>query len=227
MSPPDLLELPVVQALPPSARARVAADASIRNYRDTEVIFEQGTPADGVFALLTGGLRFSRALPSGDSVIIAFLDPYHWFGTISIIRNEARNLRCAAVGPTDLLFLPRATFEELLATDLPFCNEVLRWTAQMQQLTVRRYYDVMSLPLRALLAKQLIKLADAHGEPAPEGVRIGVRLSQEELAMLVGATRQRVNQLLRQWQREGVVSVDYRTITLRDIDTLRLQARGL
>jgi CRP-like cAMP-binding protein len=98
------------------------------------------------------------------------------------------------------------------------CDRLRRTSVALEELAL------FELPVR--LARVLVQLADAYGRPSVEGTRIGLRLSQRDLATLVASSRESVNKQLRAWQKLGVLDMDGGHIVLREPDTLhRMLAR--
>ncbi len=108
---------------------------------------------------------------------------------------------------------------EVAARLIAVLCERVRWVSQS-------YEDALFMDLPAHLAKRLLLLAETHGEPAEDtaggtGTRIEFPLSQQELAKMVGVSRESVNKLLRAWQSEGLVALDHSHLTILDEDRLR------
>jgi CRP-like cAMP-binding protein len=91
-----------------------------------------------------------------------------------------------------------------------------------------RMEDAVLLPLSARLARQLLRLAGTYGTRTPlGGTRVEMQLPQQRLGELIGGTRESVNKLMRQWIQDGLITVDRRDITLRDVDGLRAIAEQI
>ncbi|MDO4591827.1 MAG: Crp/Fnr family transcriptional regulator, partial [Comamonadaceae bacterium] len=137
--------------------------------------------------------------------------------------GDRRTHDAYAHGPTTLLCVAKADFKRILATHTEF-YEAMLWLAARR---IRQLYglveDLNTLPLRARLAKQLLHLARSYGIPSlanGEEVRIGLQLAQEELAQLLGASRQRVNQELKGMEREEIIRIEPGGLVVRNRDAL-------
>ncbi|HXD08391.1 MAG TPA: Crp/Fnr family transcriptional regulator, partial [Burkholderiaceae bacterium] len=114
-----------------------------------------------------------------------------------------------AHGETTLLCVRKADFKELLAQHVELYDALLRLQCRRLRLMFDAIEDLNTRPLAARLAKQILLLARSYGQEESDGItRIGLQLAQEDLAQLLGASRQRVNQELKSFEREGAVRVE-------------------
>ncbi|TXI66554.1 MAG: Crp/Fnr family transcriptional regulator, partial [Limnohabitans sp.] len=142
---------------------------------------------------------------------------------VSIFDGERRTHDCYAHGETTILNVARADFRKILSQHSEFYEALLR----LQSRRIRQLYglveDLNTLPLRARLAKQLNHLVRSYGTPSlsdAKAIRISLQLAQEELAQLLGASRQRVNQELKQMEREQVIRIEPGGLVVLDRDGL-------
>ncbi len=113
-----------------------------------------------------------------------------------------------AHGATTLLVVRKPAFKELLAAHVELYDALLRLNCRRLRLMFDQFEDLNTRPLQARLAKQVLLLAKSYGIAQGEEIRIGLALAQEDLAHLLGASRQRVNQELKGFEREGAVRVE-------------------
>ena len=139
------------------------------------------------------------------------MEPGIWFGDVAIFDGDQRTHDCYAHGDTTTLNVAKADFRKILSQHSEFYEALLR----LQSRRIRQLYglveDLNTLPLRARLAKQLNHLVRSYGVPClsqPDAIRISLQLAQEELAQLLGASRQRVNQELKQMEREALIRIE-------------------
>lgn len=179
--------------------------------------------AGGVVCVCQGAVRVSSTSITGKQITLTYVEPGIWFGDTSIFDGDRRTHDAYAHGATTLLCVAKADFKRILATHTEF-YEAMLWLAARR---IRQLYglveDLNTLPLRARLAKQLLHLARSYGIPSlanGEEIRIGLQLAQEELAQLLGASRQRVNQELKGMEREGAIRIEPGGLVVRDRDAL-------
>lgn len=124
------------------------------------------------------------------------------------MRLQQRTHDAYAHGDTTLLCVRKADFRALLQTHSELYDALLRLNCRRLRLMFDMIEDLNTRPLGARLAKQVLLLARSYGVQEGDEIRIGLQLAQEDLAQLLGASRQRVNQELKAFEREGAVRVE-------------------
>jgi CRP/FNR family transcriptional regulator, cyclic AMP receptor protein len=152
-----------------------------------------------------------------------YIEPGIWFGDVAIFDGDRRTHDAYAHGETVLLCVARGDFQKILANHIELYEALMRLQARRIRQLFGLVEDLNTLPLRARLAKQLLHLARSYGVPTlADGseVRIGLQLAQEELAQLLGASRQRVNQELKSMEREDIIRIEPGGLVVRSRDAL-------
>lgn len=185
------------------------------------LIMTASQPGEVAYVVLEGTLKVSTVLAAGQELTLALLGRGEVVGELALIDKAGRSADVVALEPATLLWFDRATFAGL-RRDIPALTEnLLALLARRLRLNNAQLLAMATLDVHGRVARQLLALADAHGEPAADGVRIPLRLTQSDLAGLVGATRVRVNEVLVGFKRRRYLSVDGRyRITIHDPDAL-------
>ncbi len=175
------------------------------------MIAARGDPPEVWIACAKGAVRVSSTSVSGKQITLTYVEPGIWFGDVAIFDGDRRTHDCYAHGETTILNVAKADFKKILSQHAEFYDALLR----LQSRRIRQLYglveDLNTLPLRARLAKQLNHLVRSYGAPSlsdAKAIRISLQLAQEELAQLLGASRQRVNQELKQMEREQIIRIE-------------------
>ena len=198
-------------ALSPSLRHDILRCAFAKRYKDGDLICARGDPAEAWSAVAKGSVRVSSTSITGKQVTLQYVEPGIWFGDVAIFDGERRTHDAYAHGDTTMLSVSRADLQKILATHVELYEALMRLQARRIRTLFGLVEDLNTLPLRARLAKQLIHLVRSYGVPNLEDgsqMRIGLQLAQEELAQLLGASRQRVNQELKTMEREGTIRIE-------------------
>ena len=211
-------------SLSPSLRHDILRLAFVRRYRDGQLIAARGDPCEHWMACAKGAVRMSSVTVAGKLVALTYLEPGAWFGDVGLFDGQRNTHDVYAHGETTVLCLARADFDKILAMHAELYEALLRLQARRIRALFGLVEDLNALPLRARLARQLIYQVRAYGVPSltdSSHIRIGLQLAQEELAQLVGASRQRVNQELKAMEREGAIRVEPEGLVVIDRAILR------
>ena len=199
---------PWFSRLSPALRQDIVSRTIIRRYPDGIQIAARGSqPVDWV-GVASGAVRVSSVSMSGKQITLTYVEPGTWFGDISLFDGLPRTHDATTHGPTTLLIVRKHDFFDLLSRHLELSEALLRLNCRRLRLMFASFEDLNTRPLSARLAKQVLHLSRSYGISYGEEIRIGLQLAQEDLAQLVGASRQRVNQELKGFEREGAVRVE-------------------
>jgi len=186
----------------------ILARANVRRLADGDPLATRGSPAEEWCGVALGAVRISSVSLAGKQVTLTYAEPGTWFGDIALFDGLPRTHDADAHGPTTLLVVRKPAFRELLAAHAELYDALLRLNCRRLRLMFDQIEDLNTRPLQARLAKQILLLARSYGVAQGEEIRIGLALAQEDLAQLLGASRQRVNQELKGFEREGAVRVE-------------------
>ena len=210
-------------SLSPSLRHDILRCAYVKRFKDGELIAARGDPPEEWIACARGAVRVSSTSLSGKLITLTYVEPGIWFGDVSIFDGDSRTHDAYAHGDTTILCVAKADFKKILATHVELYEAMLRLQARRIRVLFGLVEDLNTLPLRARLAKQLLHLVRSYGVPSlADGreVRIGLQLAQEELAQLLGASRQRVNQELKSMEREDAIRIEPGGLVIRNREIL-------
>ncbi len=210
-------------SLSPSLKHDILRCAYVKRYKDGDLITARGEPPEEWIACAKGAVRVSSTSISGKQITLTYVEPGIWFGDVSIFDGDRRTHDAYAHGESTILCVAKADFKKILAAHVELYEALLRLHARRIRQLYGLVEDLNTLPLRARLAKQLLHLVRSYGVPSlSDGseVRIGLHLAQEELAQLLGASRQRVNQELKSMEREDAIRIEPGGLVIRDRDAL-------
>jgi CRP/FNR family transcriptional regulator, cyclic AMP receptor protein len=189
-------------------RNDILARAVVRRIADGAMLSARGAPAEEWCGVAKGAVRVSSVSLSGKQITLTYVEPGTWFGDISLFDGMPRTHDSNAHGDTTLLVVRKADFRELLALHTELYEALLRLNCRRLRLLFDTVEDLNTRPLASRLAKQILLLARSYGITQGDEIRIGLQLAQEDLAQLLGASRQRVNQELKGFERDGAVRIE-------------------
>jgi len=201
-------------------REAILSRANVRRLADGAPLASRGSPAEEWVGVALGAVRVSSVSLSGKMVTLTYVEPGTWFGDIALFDGLPRTHDADAHGQTTLLTVRRADFKALLSQHIELYDALLRLNCRRLRLMFNQFEELNTRPLRSRLARQLLLLAKSYGIAEGDEIRIGLQLAQEDLAQLLGASRQRVNQELKGFEREGMLRVEPTRLVLLSRDAL-------
>lgn len=219
------MSVPLLDALPPDDRARLAAAGRRRRFARGEVVFHEGDPGDSLHLVRSGHLAVRISTPAGDTAIVNVVAPGQYFGELALLRRDPpleRTATVLALDAAETLAIPRGAFDRL-RRERPEVEHLLsQLLAERVDALSRRLIETLFLGVDRRVALRLVELATIY---ADDGGSIVVPLSQDVLADVAGATRPTVNQALQRLVAAHAVELRRGRIVVPDLERLRTVAR--
>lgn len=212
-------------SLSPVLRHDIFRLGSVHRFLDGQVLCHQGRSTQYWHVVVRGAVCIYKKSASGRSLTHGYLQPGTWFGEESILGDVPLPYASRVHGYTTMMFINSERLSALLK-----CYDELHtafFSAQMRRIhrLTNLAEDLHTLSLRARLAKRLLELDRDFGNSMfrnEHGAVLGLPMSQTELADLLGSSRQRVNLELKSMEREGLISIGLRSVSVCDTDALAL-----
>jgi CRP/FNR family transcriptional regulator, cyclic AMP receptor protein len=222
---PDLLRAsPLFAGLDDAAWAALSPLLSRRALARGDALFAEGDPGDALHVLVDGKVKICRTAPDGRENVVAVLGPGDLLGELSLFDAQPR--AAVAVSETTLATLAERDFHAWLAAHPAAALELLKALAVRLRQTNEAMADLVFTDVPGRVAKALLSLAEKFGATETDGgTRVAHDLTQEELAQLVGASRETVNKALADFTARGWLRVDGKAVVLLDPDRLSRRAR--
>jgi len=198
--------------------ARVEADCFEHFVPRGGFVCRKGEALDYWVGIIDGLVKINNFSPEGKSVTFAGVPAGGWFGEGSLLKDQARKYDVMALRDTRVARMPRATFDWLLDTSLPFNRFLLLQLNERLGQFIGLVENDRTLDIDTRVARCLAAMFNSHLYPGLEKL---VQISQEEIGYLSGASRQRVNQALQLLEKEGLLQLDYGGIRVLDLEGLR------
>lgn len=217
--------VPVFADLDDETYAAVRGVMVSTSVRRGEVLFREGEPGDRFWVIAAGKVKLGHAAPDGRESLLAVLGPGEIVGELSVYDPGPRTATATVLAPSTFLELEHAKFLQLLQEHPALSNQLLRSLAQRLRKTNAALADLVFSDVPGRVAKALLDLAARFGRPVGSGIRVPHDLTQEELAQLVGASRETVNKSLAEFSTRGWIQLDGRAVVLLDLQRLEKRAR--
>jgi CRP-like cAMP-binding protein len=199
-----------------------------KQYKAREVVLRKGDPALQIFVIVAGRLKAITAGSEGRQAALSIMGPGEVFGEVAVLDGEPRSATITALENCELLIIQRTDFLRHLETQPHVAIKLMEVLARRLRRLSERVEDSTFLEVPQRLCKQLMRLVERYGRDIGSGcVRIELKLSQQELGDLVGATRESVNKQLRAWVADGLIEhQDGKLVVLQPARLRSLGERG-
>ena len=213
------------QWLSDDAGAALAAAAVARRIPAGGTIYDQWEEGDEMFRLVSGSVRLSVMGEDGRELLYLLFAPGDCFGTSSLVDGEVRPQRAEAFEAVQLQVFSRAAIFRL-RREYPEINDALLKLLSRHMRLLSDYFAGATLDeVSARLAQRLVDIAESFGTESDAGIALTMRLSQSELAAMVGTARQTVNRVLHRFQRKGWIALRAGVVVITDLAGLAVAAQ--
>lgn len=210
----------LLRHLRPEELNRLAASATPMRHPPHTTIFQRGDAGDSMMAVLRGRVKISAYSTEGRELVLNIINPGEMFGEIALLDGRPRTADAVTLETTDLLVLSRSRFLPFLTAHPELTTRLLAVLCQRLRQTSEQLEDTLFREAPSRLARMLLRLASSFGSPTREGIRLEMKLSQQQIGSLVGISRETINKQMGEWSRAGYLSVESGFITLRSRDAL-------
>jgi CRP-like cAMP-binding protein len=206
---------------------RLERRAVMRNCKRGEIIYFPMEPGQSVLVLARGRVKIKAITPDGKEAIFAFIEEGEIFGELAVLDNQPRNEYAEAVTDAQVVVIPREELLWLMSQRPDVALHVTKLLGFRVRRIENRLRNIMFRSNRERIVALLLELLESHGQRHGTGWEIRLRLSHQELANLIGATRETVTVTLGKLQYERLVQVRRRKIVVLDRGRLQAEATGL
>lgn len=220
-----IARIPLFERMSPEEREELRGMMSQTTLRRGEVLFNEGDSGDRLYILLTGKVKLGHTSVDGRENLLAVLGPGEIVGELTLFDPGPRSATATAVATTELLALEHNQLMGFIDSHPTLTKDMLRALAVRLRLTNTALADLVFSDVPGRVAKALLDLAERFGAPTEDGIHVPHDLTQEELAQLVGASRETINKSLAEFSSRGWIRLEGRAVTLIDVERLKRRAR--
>lgn len=221
----------VVRRAPLFTALDEAAAVSLRASMDTvkiakgSILFKEGDEGEHLYVIIDGKLKLGTSSGDGRENLLSILGPGEMFGELSLFDPGPRTSTATAVTDSKLLSLSHEKVIPWLRQNPEVSLQLLTRLSQRLRRTNEAVGDLVFSDVPGRVAKALIDLGDRFGKTSAEGLLVNHDLTQEELAQLVGASRETVNKALADFAGRGWLKLDGRSVLITDVERLSKRSR--
>lgn len=216
---------PLFAALDDETAGALMESMTVSHLERGDILFRQGERGDRLYVIGEGKIKLGRTSVDGRENLLAILGPGEMFGELSLFDPGARTATATAVAETQLIALGHDDLNSFLSGRPAVAATLLAALARRLRRTNEALADLVFTDVPGRVAKALLDLSNRFGRPAEDGVLVPHDLTQEELAQLVGASRETVNKALADFATRGWIKLEARAVVLMDVERLKRRAR--
>ena len=213
------------QGVSPQAADALAELLHESDYHRGETVFVEGEEGDSLYIVLSGKVKIGRRAADGRENMLSVMGPSDMFGELSLFDPGPRTATATVLTDARLASMTHDALRPWISGHPEIGEQLLRVLARRLRRTNDALADLIFTDVPGRVAKALLQLADRFGSRESDGLRVHHDLTQEELAQLVGASRETVNKALADFASRGWMRVDSRAVTILDADRLARRAR--
>ncbi len=195
--------------------------AKTRKFRAGEVIFHRDDPGQVLYIIKEGKVKICLISTDGQELSLVVFGKGEYFGEFALLDGLPRSADAVALENVVCYTVQRSDFHNAIMKNPRIAIEVMEVLVKRLRSTDQQVEDLIFLDVYGRVAKKLLELAETYGTKLADGTRIDVRLTQQELASMVGASRESVNKVMGYFMDRGVISTDKHRITIHSLSDLQ------
>jgi CRP/FNR family cyclic AMP-dependent transcriptional regulator len=213
------------QGVEPRAVSALTRQLHHVDFRSGHTVFAEGEPGDSLYIIISGKVKIGRRSPDGRDNLLTILGASEMFGELSIFDPGPRTLSATTITDVRAVSMDRDALRGWIADRPDVAERLLRALARRLQRTDNNLVDMVFTDVPGRVAKQLLQLAQRFGSQEGDALRVTHDLTQEEIAQLVGASRETVNKALGDFAHRGWIQLKAKSVLIYDCERLARRAR--
>jgi CRP-like cAMP-binding protein len=216
-----LAQTPLFSQFSPDELSRLVSFMRVERYPARRVLVRKGDAGTSMMVVLQGRVQICTRSEGGREFVVNIINPGEVFGEIALLDGSDRTADAITMDSCELMILERRDFVPFLHDHPDACMRLLEVLCKKLRWTTGVLEAALFLEGPSRLARVLVHLASLYGQETDEGIELRIRLSQQQLANMVGMSRESINKQLGQWRDEGIVAIEEGRIRIADLDALQ------
>nr|VDG62135.1 transcriptional regulator, Crp/Fnr family [Streptococcus thermophilus] len=215
----------IFQGVDPDAVTNLIGDMQTETFPRGTTIFDEGEPGDTLYIIIDGKVKLARHAPDGRENLLSVMGPSDMFGELSIFDPGPRTSSAVCVTEVQAATMDSEMLKEWINEHPEISQQLLRVLARRLRRTNASLADLIFTDVPGRVAKTLLQLANRFGTQEGNTLRVNHDLTQEEIAQLVGASRETVNKALATFAQRGWIRLEGKSVVIVDTEHLARRAR--
>ena len=219
-----LRKVPLLSTLTSEMLERLAATSKGETFKTRQVVYLPGDRSYGVHFIVQGRAKVSKVTRDGKELTLAYRTAGDFFGEACVLEGSPREEMVESMESTITAEVSREEFERLMHEAPEFTRQLTVLLMTRQRELEAKVEQLIFKDVGAKLAELLLRLGEEHGVESKRGVSLTVKITHQEMANLIGSTRETVSLTLSQFKRKGLIETEGRRVILADSEALRALA---
>ena len=215
-----LKHIRLFDGISPSEMQEMEKITRMEEVKKRQPLYLPGDPSSNVYLLKKGRVKIANTAPSGKEVTFDILEPGEVFGELEVLEDAPRSTSAEALDDALICVIPRKDFDQYLAMHPNVTVKLTKLIGLRLKKIQSRIEDLVFRDVPARLAHLLSELSKSDGVAEKQGVRLKVKLTHQEMANLIGCSRETVSATMGQFRDQGLIQMNGRTITILKPDGL-------
>jgi CRP-like cAMP-binding protein len=209
-----LKHIRLFDGISPSEMQEMEKITRMEEVKKRQPLYLTGDPSSNVYLLKKGRVKIANTAPSGKEVTFDILEPGEVFGELDVLEDAPRSTSAETLDDALICVIPRKDFDQYLAMHPNVTVKLTKLMGLRLKKIQSRVEDLVFRDVPARLAHLLVELSKTDGVAEKQGVRLKVKLTHQEMANLIGCSRETVSTTMGQFRDDGLIQMDGRTITI-------------
>lgn len=202
---------------------KLIARSKVKDYAINDFVYMVGEKQENIFCVVDGKISISIIDPAGEEFGLTIWEAGTWFGEASFHDDGLMPLQTRAKTAAKVLVMPVSAIDEVLENGAFFYRNIVTDMTGRAKLLYKLIEILLFRPLRARVAMRLLHLIENFGEQDGTSIILPIKFSQSDFAQMSGGSRQRVNQIFRDWADSGIVNKQNKRYVVLDIQALQAE----
>ena len=215
-----LKHIRLFDGISPSEMQEMEKITRMEEVKKRQPLYLPGDPSSNVYLLKKGRVKIANTAPNGKEVTFDILEPGEVFGELDVLEDAPRSTSAETLDDAVICVIPRKDFDQYLAMHPTVMCKLTKLIGLRRKKIQSRVEDLVFREVPARLAHLLSELGKTEGVVEKQGIRLKVKLTHQEMANLIGCSRETVSTTMGQFRDDGLIQIDGRTITILKPDGL-------
>jgi CRP/FNR family transcriptional regulator, cyclic AMP receptor protein len=215
-----LRKIPLLEGLSTDQYRDLIPDVEVRDLQRRQIVYLPGDPGEHVFFIQGGRIKCSKVSRDGKELTLTYIAAGEFFGELCVLDGKPREEMAEAMKNTIVTALPRESIRQLLMTESKIAFRFIKVIGERRRAMETKIEHLVFRDVHAKLASLLLELGREYGKETEDGMLIDQKITHQEMANLIGSTRETISLTLAAFKRKELIELQGRTVVLTDMDGL-------